>query len=272
MRRTPRTADEHRWDPEHRRIDPAVLADVDAVVNLAGASITPRPWTRAYEQRLLTSRVDSTATISEALAAVAADDPGRPRALLSGSGAGFYGDTADRLVTEDDPPGDDFIARMAVEWEAATAPAQEAGVRVVCLRTGLVLAPGAPLVRVLGLVFRLGLGGRIGSGRQYWPWIALADQIGAIRHLLAADVSGPVNLTAPSPATNAEFATTFARVLHRPAVLPVPGVLLTVALRDFARNGVVGGQRALPTRLQQSGYTFAETSLEGALRTAVGRD
>ncbi|CCG02998.1 TIGR01777 family oxidoreductase [Blastococcus saxobsidens] len=271
VRRTPRTGDEHRWDPQHRRMDPSVLVDVDAVVNLAGASITPRPWTRTYEERLLTSRVDSTATISEALAAAAAADPGRPRILLSGSGISYYGDTADRVVTEDDPQGAGFMARMCAAWEDAAAPAGAAGVRVAFLRTGLVIAGGAPLMKVLGLVFRLGLGGRIGSGQQYWPWIALADEIGAIRHLLATDVAGPVNLTAPDPVTNTEFTRTLGRVLRRPTPLPVPEFPLVLALRDFGRCNVVGGQRALPTQLQQSGYTFTETSLEGALRTAVRR-
>ena len=195
VRRTPRTADEHRWDPQHRRIDPNLLGDVDAVINLAGESIAPRPWTRSYEQRLITSRVDSTVTISEALAAAAAADPGRPRVLLSGSGVSYYGDTGERPVDEDSPVGHGFMAEMPARWEEATAAAAAAGVRVVHLRTGLVIAHGAALMRVLGLVFRLGLGGRIGSGRQYWPWISLADEVGAIRHLLTADVSGPVNLT-----------------------------------------------------------------------------
>lgn len=272
VRRTPRTADEHRWDPQHRRLDPAVLVDVDAVINLAGASMKARPWTNSYQQELLTSRVDSTATISESLAVVSRDEPGRSRILLSGSGVGFYGDTGQRVVTEADPQGDDFIARMAGDWERATAPAQDAGVRVVFLRTGLVLAPGSPLMQVLGPVFRFGLGGRVGSGRQYWPWIALADQIGAIRHLLTADVSGAVNLTAPEPVTNAEFTATFADVLHRPAVIPVPGFVLNLVLRDFARNGIVGGQRALPTRLLESGYVFTETDLASALRTALDKD
>jgi len=269
VRRTPRTADEHRWDPQHRRIDPAVLADVDAVVNLAGASFAPRPWTRAYEQRLVTSRVDSTVTISEALAAAATADPSRPRVLLSGSGVSYYGDTGDRAVTEEAPQGTGFMADMPAQWEAATAPAEGAGVRIVHLRTGLVIARGAPLMRVLGLVFRLGLGGRIGSGRQYWPWISLADQVGAIRHLLAADVAGPVNLTAPTPVTNAEFTRILGRVLRRPTVLRVPGYPLNLVLRDFGRSTVVGGQRALPTRLLESGYEFSCTDLSEALRTAL---
>lgn len=271
VRRTPRTADEHRWDPQHRRIDPAVLRDVDAVINLAGASFAPRPWTPAYEQRLLSSRVDATLTVSAALAAAAEADPGRPRTLLSGSGVSFYGDTGDRPIDEDAPVGSGFMSELPARWEAATSSAQAAGVRVVHLRTGLVIARGAPLLKVLGLVFRLGLGGRIGSGRQYWPWISLADEVGGIRHLLTADVTGPVNLTAPEPVTNAEFTRTLAQVVRRPAVVPVPGFALNLALRDFGRSTVVGGQRALPTRLLESGYRFAETDLEEALRVALAR-
>jgi hypothetical protein len=271
VRRTPRTADEHRWDPQHRRIDPQLLRDVDAVINLAGESFAPRPWTRAYERRLLTSRVDSTVTISEALASAARADPTRARVLLSGSGVSYYGDTGERPIREDAPRGAGFMAEMPARWEEATSAAEEAGVRVVHLRTGLVIARGAPLMGVLGLVFRLGLGGRIGSGRQYWPWISLDDEVGAIRHLLTADVSGPVNLTAPQPVTNAEFTRTLGRVLRRPTVLPVPGFPLVLALRDFGRSTVVGGQRALPSRLQESGYTFRCTDLAEALRAALAK-
>ena len=170
VRRTPRTADEHRWDPQHRRIDPGLLDDVDAVVNLAGEPIRPRPWTSAYRERLLSSRLDATATISEAFAGAAATDPARPRVLLSASGVDYYAaDSGDRTITEDEPPGSSFLAQLCVNWEAATAPASAAGVRVALLRTGLVIGEGAVLMRIMGLIFRAGLGGRLGSGRQYWP-------------------------------------------------------------------------------------------------------
>ena len=271
VRRTPQSTEEHRWAPEHRRIDPTLLVDVDAVVHLAGEPIRPRPWTRAYQQRLRDSRLDGTTTISEALAAAATDDPGRKRVLVSGSGIDYYPDSGDQPVTEDDGPGDSFLARLCVEWEAATAPAAEAGVRVVNLRTGLVLGPGAPLVSILGLVFRLGLGGRVGSGRQYWPWISLTDEVEAIVHLLGSDVSGPVNLTAPNPVTNAEFTRTLGQVLHRPTPLPVPGFALSLTLGDFARSSILGGRRALPRKLLDSGFTFAHTDLDGALRAALSR-
>jgi uncharacterized protein len=271
VRRTPRTADEHRWDPAHRRIDRALLSDVDAVVNLAGAPIRPRLWTAAYKRQLVTSRVQSTTTVSQAFADAAAADPGRPRVLLSGSAVGYYGDTGDRLIDESAPPGRDSIADMCVQWEAATEPARSAGIRVAELRTGLLLAPGSVLVRILGLVFRLGLGGRLGSGRQYWPWISLQDEIDAIRFLLTADVAGPVNLTGPTPARNAEFTRAVARVMHRPAVLPVPGPLLSLALGDFARSGILGGQQALPTVLTRAGFRFTHSDLDSALRAAFQR-
>lgn len=271
VRRTPRTADEHRWDPQHRRIDPALIADVDAVINLGGTPIRPRPFTAGYKERLLCSRLDATTTISEALAAAAADDPDRPRVLLSASAVGYYGDTGARTVTERDPAGTDFLAQLCAQWEAATGPAEAAGVGVVHLRTGLVLDRRAMLVQILGRVFRLGLGGRMGSGRQYWPWISLADQIGAIRHLLTADVSGPVNLTGPAPATNAEFTRELARQVHRPAVLPVPAFAINLALGEFGRSSVTAGQRAMPVRLEESGYRFTHPDLASALRAATTR-
>jgi uncharacterized protein (TIGR01777 family) len=271
VRRTPRSAEEHRWAPEHRRIDPALLADVDAVVHLAGEPIRPWLWTKGYKERLRNSRVDGTSTISEALAAAAADDPGRPRVLVSASGIDWYPVSGDRPVTESDPPGDSFLAQLCVLWEGATAPAAEAGVRVVTLRTGLVLAPDAALVRILGLVFRLGLGGRIGSGRQYWPWISLTDEVEAIVHLLGSDVSGPVNLTAPNPATNAEFTRALGAVLRRPTPLPVPGFAVSLGLGAFGRSSVLGGRRAVPQKLLDSGFTFAHPDLDGALRAALTR-
>jgi uncharacterized protein len=272
VRRTPRTADEHRWDPQHRRIDPALLSDVDAVVNLAGTPIRPRPFTAGYKERLRSSRLDSTITVSEALAAAATADPGRRRVLLSASAVGYYGDTGDRPVQEDAPPGSDFLARLCVDWEAATRAAEDAGVRVVHLRTGLVVGRDAMLVRILGLVFRAGLGGRMGSGRQYWPWISLDDEVDAMRFLLTADVSGPVNLTGPAPVTNAEFVRRLAAAVHRPAVLPVPGPVLSLALGEFGRSSVLAGQRAVPAALERAGYQWTHRDLDDAFRAALQRD
>ena len=271
VRRTPRTAEEHRWDPQHHRIDPALLADVDAVINLAGAPIRPRPFTSGYKQRLVSSRLDATRTVSAAMAAAAAAEPDRRRVLLSASAVGFYGDTGSRTVTEQDPAGSDFLAQLCAQWEGATAAAEAAGIRVAHLRSGLVLDRSAMLLQVLGPIFRLGLGGRMGNGRQYWPWISLVDEIGAIRHLLTADVTGPVNLTGPKPVTNGEFTAEVGRQLHRPTVLPVPSFALKLALGEFGRSSVVGGQRALPVRLQESGYQFTHEDLPSALRAALAR-
>jgi uncharacterized protein (TIGR01777 family) len=271
VRRTPRTADEHRWDPQHRRIDPVLLSDVDAVVNLAGTPIRPRRFTAGYKEQLRSSRLDSTVTVSEALATAAAADPGRRRVLLSASAVGYYGDTGDRQVQEDAPPGSDFLARLCVDWEAATRPAEDAGVRVAHLRTGLVVGRDAMLMRILGLVFRAGLGGRMGSGRQYWPWISLDDEVEAIRFLLTADVSGPVNLTGPRPVPNAEFVRRLAAAVHRPAVLPVPGPVLSLALGEFGRSSVLAGQRAVPAVLERAGYRWTHPDLDDALRAALQR-
>jgi uncharacterized protein len=271
VRRTPRTADEHRWDPQHRRIDPTLLRDADAVINLGGTPIRPRPFTAGYKERLLKSRVDATTTISEALATAAAAEPDRQRVLLSASAVGYYGDAGAKTVTEQDPPGTDFLAQLCTRWEAATAPAEDAGVRVVRMRTGLVLGRSALLMQVLGTVFKLGVGGRMGNGEQYWPWISLADEVGAMRHLLTTDVTGPVNLTGPDPATNAEFTRELARQLHRPAAVPVPGLAIRLALGEFGRNSVLAGQRAMPVRLEESGYRFTHPDLPSALRAALAK-
>ena len=270
VRRTPRTADEHRWEPVHHRIPPGLLDDVDAVVNLAGVGVGDRRWTDKRKQQVLSSRVDSTTTVSQALADAAARVPERQRVLLSASAVGWYGDTGDRVVDETAAAGDDFLARVCVAWEAATAPASDAGIRVATLRTGLVLARGGLLGRLLPL-FRLGLGGKLGSGRQYMPWISLRDEVDAIRFLLTASVSGPVNVTGPSPVTNTEFTSALAEVVHRPAVLTVPGPALRLALGELAPVGVLAGQRAVPAVLTGAGFSYTHPDLRSALRAAVGR-
>ena len=268
VRRPPAGADELRWDPATRTLDPAALAGVDAVVNLAGVGIGDRRWTTARKRAVLASRVDATETVS---AAVAAADP-RPRALLSASAIGWYGDTGDATVDESASAGHDFLAHVCLRWEAATRAAEEAGVRVAHLRSGLVCGTGGLLGRLLPLA-RLGLASPLGSGRQWWSWISLADEVGAIRHVLDIDgIAGPVNLTGPEPVTNREFTKTLGRVLHRPVVLPpVPRVALRLALGEFADVGVVAGQRVLPRVLQRTGYRYRHETVEQALRWATGR-
>jgi uncharacterized protein (TIGR01777 family) len=270
VRRTPRTADEHRWDPAHRQLDDGVLADVDAVVNLAGVGIGDKRWTDAYKREVVDSRVDSTATVAAALAQAAAADPERPRVLLSASAVGFYGDGGDQVLDERSPAGSDFLADVCAQWEAATAPAETAGIRVAHLRTGLVLARGGMMAKIRPL-FQLGVGGKLGSGDQWWPWISLRDEVDAIRFLLTADVAGPVNLTGPEPVTNAAFTQALGRVLHRPTVLPVPGFALSVVLGEFAQLGVLAGQRALPRVLMEAGFTFTHGDVESALRWALAQ-
>jgi uncharacterized protein (TIGR01777 family) len=227
-----------------------------------------RPWTAKRKQLVLSSRVDSTTTISRALAQAVADDPGRPRVLLSASAVGWYGDTGDRVVDETVPAGDDFLARVCVEWEAATGPAVAAGVRVATLRTGLVLGRGGLLGKLLPL-FRAGLGAKLGNGRQYMPWISLRDEVDAMRFLLTTPVSGPVNLTGPTPVTNAEFTAALARAVHRPAVLTVPGPAMRLALGELARVGVLAGQRAVPTVLGAAGFSHTHPDLASALQDVV---
>lgn len=270
VRRTPRTADEHRWDPSHGQIDPTVLADVDAVVNLAGVGIGDKRWTEAYKREVVQSRVDSTRTVSQALADAVAADPSRPRVLLSASAVGYYGDGGDRVLDETSPAGSDFLAGVCKKWEAATEPAHSGGIRVVHLRTGLVLGKGGMMAKLKPL-FALGVGGKLGSGDQWWPWISLRDEVDAIGFLMTADVSGPVDLTGPEPVTNAAFTEALGRVLQRPTLIPVPGFALSAVLGEFAGVGVLAGQRALPRVLMEAGYTFTHGDVESALRWAVAQ-
>jgi uncharacterized protein (TIGR01777 family) len=267
VRRPPEGAGEIRWDPSRRELDPAVLTDVDAVVNLAGVGIGDKRWTAERKKAIVDSRVDATETVSAALAAAGA----RPRTLLSASAIGWYGDTGSDPVDESAPSGDDFLAEICRRWEASTAAAERAGVRVAHLRSGLVCGRGGLLGKLVPLV-KLGLGGPLGSGRQYWSWISLADEIGAIRHLLAHDISGPVNLTGPEPLTNREFTQVLGRVLHRPVIAPpVPRIALRIAVGEFADVGIVAGQRVLPRMLEDTGYPFQHETAERALRWATGR-
>jgi hypothetical protein len=268
VRRAPQGSGEVRWDPAARELDPALLADVDAVVHLAGVNVGSRRWTQRRREAIVRSRVDGTETVAAALAAA----PPRPRVLLSASAVGWYGDTGDREVDETAPPGGGFLAAVCRRWEASTAAAERAGVRVVHLRSGLVCAPKGGLLGPLLPLAKAGLAGPMGNGRQWWPWISLADEVGAIRHLLTRDdVRGPVNLTGPAPVTNRDFTRVLGRVLHRPAVLRVPGFALRLAVGDFAPEGILAGQRALPGVLQRTGYRFEHPTAEQALRWVTGR-
>ncbi|KPI18638.1 protein of unknown function DUF1731 [Actinobacteria bacterium OK006] len=265
VRRAPRGKDEVRWDPDGQRMNAAGLAGCAAVVNLAGAGVASRRWTEAYKRKILDSRVRGTATLAAAVASL--DE--RPRVFVNGSAIGFYGETGDRVVDESAPPGEGFLPSVCVAWEGAAAPAREAGVRTVFARTGLVVAREGGAWGKLFPLFKAGLGGRMGDGRQYWSYISLHDEVAAIRHLIdTSSLSGPVNLTAPTPLTNREITEAMGRVLHRPTVFPTPAPLLRLALGDMSGD-ILGSQRVHPTRLLSSGFTFAFPSIEEALRAAL---
>ncbi|MGW7437562.1 TIGR01777 family oxidoreductase [Streptomyces sp. NPDC054849] len=265
VRREPVRADEARWDPARGFVDPGGLAGCGAVVHLAGAGVGDHRWTAAYKKEIRDSRVRGTAALAQALAAL--DEP--PAVLVSGSAVGFYGDTGERAVDEDAPAGPGFLPSVCVEWEAAAAPAREAGIRTAFARTGLVVArEGGAWGRMFPL-FRAGVGGRLGNGRQYWSYISLRDEIAALRHIIdTPGLCGPVNLTAPEPLTNRQVTAAMARVLRRPALLPVPAVALRVYLGEFSED-VLGSQRALPARLLTSGFTFRDPGIEQAIRAAL---
>ena len=255
-----------RWDPKAGTIDAAGLAGIDAAVHLAGAGIADHRWTDDYKRVLVASRVDGTGLLARTLAAL---DP-RPAVLVSASGIDYYGDRGDDVVDETAPQGRGFLSDLCAQWEAAADPAREAGIRVAHTRSGIVLSPdGGALKKELPL-FKLGLGGRFGSGRQWQSWIAIDDEVGALLHLLTTDVAGPVNLTAPNPVTNAEFTKTLGGVLRRPTVFPVPsfGPKLLVG-SELADVLLYESKRVVPRVLEASGYPFRYPTLDSALRALL---
>ena len=250
------------WDPASGRLDAEQLRGVDAVVNLGGAGLGDHRWTPAYRRTILRSRTGPTALLARTLADLAGSDES-PKALLQGSAVGFYGERGDDVLTEASDPGEGFLADVVRDWEAATSPAEEAGIRVAHLRTGIVMSrSGGSFGRLLPLL-RLGVGGPLSAGHNFWSWITLADQVRAIEHLLTADVAGPVNLTAPNPARQVEVVRSVARELRRPAVVRVPRVALRLVLGDFA-DDVLSSQRALPTVLAASGFEHNHPDLPRA--------
>jgi uncharacterized protein len=265
VRRAPAAPDEAGWDPAAGTVDLGALRDAQVVVHLAGVGIGDRPWTPAHKRAVMDSRVQGTTTIARAVA-----DAGVPT-LLSMAGIGVYGNPGDAVCDEESPVGDSYLAKVVRAWEASTAPAVEAGARVVTMRTALVVSGTGGAFGRLILLFKLGLGGRLGSGRQWWSWVALSDYVRAVRFLADhPDISGPVNISGPEPLTNAEVTAVMGRVLHRPTVLPVPGVALKLPFRDFAED-LLGGQRVVPRRLQEAGFEFADRTFEDALRSELAR-
>jgi hypothetical protein len=254
---------EARWDPERGHVDGAAVDGVDTVVHLAGESIAGGRWTATRKERIRESRRRGTRVLAEAVAR--AERP--PAAFVCASAMGFYGDRGDEPLTEESPPGRGFLADVTREWEEAGAPARERGVRVVHLRLGMVLSPAGGALAQMLLPFRLGAGGVLGSGRQWWSWVTLDDVLGAIRHaLLTPGLSGPVNVAAPNPATNAAFTKALGRALSRPTLAPAPAFALRLVLGEMADALLLSSARLVPERLLRTGYTFRHPELEGALR------
>jgi uncharacterized protein (TIGR01777 family) len=259
VRRPAQAADEVSWAPDAGTVDPAGLTGVDAAVHLAGAGVGDHRWTDEYKRTIRDSRVLGTRTLVKALTAL---EP-LPRVLVSGSAVGFYGDRGDEELTEESPGGQGFLADVVRAWEAETEPASAAGIRVAKIRTGLVMAPsGGAFGRLLPLI-KLGLAGPLGSGRQWWPWITLEDELAAIEFLLTHEVDGPVNLSAPHPAPQKDVVRAIARAGHRPALLPAPKMALRLALGEFS-DDILDSQRVLPRRLISAGFTFRHPELAGA--------
>ena len=262
-------AGEIAWKPADGRIDAAGFEGVDAVVNLSGAGIGDKRWSEERKQLILQSRTTSTRLLANTLAAL--DDP--PRVFLSGSAIGFYGDRGDEVLTEASPPGDDFLADVCKQWEAAAQPAVDAGIRTCFLRTGIVQSTeGGALGKTLPL-FKFGLGGRLGTGDQWWSWISIDDEVRAILHLLTSDLDGPVDLTAPNPVTNSTYTEALGDALGRPTILPIPkfGPQLLLG-RELADALLFTSARVHPSRLESDGFVFRHPTIEGCLRTLVSDD
>jgi hypothetical protein len=260
VRRTPVSADEIQWDPKTGYVDLEALRGVDAVIHLAGAGVGDKRWTKRYKAEILNSRLLGTTAIAKAVAEV------KPQVFISSSAIGWYGDSGNRAVVESDTVGNDFLATVCREWESAADLAGD--VRTVKLRTGVVLDPtGGALGRMLPL-FKLGLGGKLGSGKQWWSWITLHDLIRAIIYTLENQISGPVNLTSPNPVTNQEFTAALARAMKRPALFPAPAIALKIALGGFSSE-ILGSKKVIPTVLQEAGFTWDYPHISTALEALV---
>ena len=256
------------WDPAGGRLNPAELEGVDAVVHLGGESIASGRWNASKRQRIRDSRVESTGLLAKTLTQLRKP----PKVLLCASATGYYGDRGEEILTEKAGPGEGFLAGVCQEWEEAAGPAREAGIRVVHLRFGVVLSPKGGALHEMLPLFRLGLGGRLGSGKQYWSWIGIDDAIGIVDYALANEgLTGPVNVATPEPVTNREFTAILAKVLRRPALFPAPAAALRVALGPMADELLLASARVIPEQLLESGYEFRNKDLESALRHLLGK-
>ena len=264
VRRDAQAADEMAWGPAAGALDPAALAGADAVVNLSGANIGRR-WTKERKREIRESRVVTTSLLARALSQL--DSPAS--VFVCAGGVGVYGDRGDEILTEESEAGEGFLASVLVEKEAATEPAREAGIRVVNLRQGIILsAEGGALARMLPF-FKLGVGGRVGSGRQWWSWVSMKDMVAAYRFVLEGDLAGPVNVASPDLVRSAQFVKSLGRVLRRPTVFPVPALGIKTLWGEMGEAALLEGQRALPKRLLAAGFTFGDPELEAALRRTL---
>ncbi len=267
VRRSPK-AGEIQWNPKSGSLDASALEGVDAVIHLSGAGIGDKRWSDGYRKEILDSRTDTTALLAKTIASLSR----KPSVFLSGSAIGIYGARNDEQLTEVSTHGTGFLAEVCEQWEAAAKPAVDAGIRTVYLRTGIVLSPKGGALKKLLPLFKLGVGGKFGNGKQWQSWISIDDEIGAIEYLLTSNVSGAVNLTAPNPVTNAEFTKVLASVLKRPAIVPVPTFAPKILLGgELADALLFTGQRVIPAALNASGYSFKHTTLESALRSLLSK-
>lgn len=267
VRRSPK-AGEIQWNPKSGTLDAAALEGTDAVIHLSGAGIGDKRWTDGYRKEILDSRTATTALLATTMASLSR----KPSVFLSGSAIGIYGARNDEQLTEVSTHGTGFLAEVCEQWEAAAKPAVDAGIRTVYLRTGIVLSPKGGALKKLLPLFKLGVGGKFGNGKQWQSWISIDDEIGAIEHLLTANVSGAVNLTAPNPVTNAEFTKVLASVLKRPAIVPVPTFAPKILLGgELADALLFTGQRVIPAALNASGYMFKHTTIESAFRSLLSK-
>ncbi|MCS7168172.1 MAG: TIGR01777 family oxidoreductase [Gemmatales bacterium] len=268
VRRPAQTPNEIFWNPDSGEIDRAALEGFDAVIHLAGYGIAERRWNDEIKALIRNSRVQSTKLLTETLASLSV----KPRVLVSASAVGYYGDRGTEELSEESPPGNDFLAQVCREWEAATQPAMQAGIRVVCCRLGVVLSDRGGALAKMRMPFLLGLGGRIGKGQQYWSWIHISDAVQAFMFVLEQEtLAGAVNFTSPNPVTNAEFTRTLGRVLRRPTIFPMPAFAARLIFGEMADALFLSSARVVPKKLTQAGFSFEYAELESALRHLLQR-